>query len=172
MFRLFLGVVLGFILAAMPALASGPVGKQVNGKNVNPTVQQIDQKIAGQMMKIQSALNKGKITRAQAKTLKDGLQAVRKKEAGFFKQNKKHILTAEQQGQLDQMLLDNARNMPPDPLEINAAKKMPVDPLEKNKKMPVGSMDKMKLNRPPDPLEKNKKKLPDDPIESQGANVQ
>jgi ribosomal protein S6E (S10) len=129
MMRFFSGLALGLALAVMPALAAGPVCKSVKGKNIKPAVQQINMKIMGQTKKIQSALRAGKITPAQAKILREELQAVRKKEAGFFKQNKKNGLTADQQGQLDQMLLNNAKKMPVDPLESGGAN-MPNEPLD------------------------------------------
>ena len=156
MVRFFSGLALGLALAVMPALASGPVCKTVKGKNVKPAVQQVNMKIAGQTKKIQSALKAGKISQAQAKILRGELQAVRRKEAGFFKQNKKNILTADQQAQLNQMLLNNAKKLPPDPYEST---KLPDDPLDAKaaKQMPV------------EPLERSGANMPNEPLDSQGA---
>lgn len=53
---------------------------------------------------------------AQAKNLRDELQSIRKKEAGFFKQNGKHDLTADQQSQPNQMLDDNGKSLPDVPI--------------------------------------------------------
>jgi hypothetical protein len=183
MMRFFLGLVFGFTLTVMPALAAGPVTKPGKIAVIKSPLQQISMKMQEQSMRIQSALKAGKITAAQAKAMRDALQAARRKQSEFFRQNKKPVLTDAQQAQLNQMLDINAKNLPIDPLDSkkmpddpfgkNAGKKMPVDPLEKNKmKMPNHSLNKTKWNRPPDPLEKNKAQMPDEPLDSKAANIQ
>jgi len=158
MFRLSPVLVLGFILAAAPAFAA-PALKLAKGKSTASSFIPIDAKIRGQMLNIQRALMSGKITQAQAKTLKAELQAIQKKKAEFVKQNGKNVLSADQESQLNQMLLNNGKNLPDDPLE-RKTKSRPPDPLEKNlTKMPV------------DPLERNAKKLPVDPLDAKAANL-
>ena len=130
MSRLFPALVFSFILAAMPALAAGPARTAVKGKSVASAAQPIGAKIQGQMSRIQKALKSGKITPAQSKTLKEGLHAIQKKEADFIKQNGKGPLTADQQGQLDQMLFNNEKNLPDDPIGKKNANKMPDDPFK------------------------------------------
>ena len=109
MYRFIYGVVLALLLTAMPALAASTAGKAVKDKKTNVTLLPSDMKIRGQKMQIQSALKADKITQAQAKNLLSGIQEVQKKQADFFRQNGKHILTADQQGQLEQMLVDRPR---------------------------------------------------------------
>jgi hypothetical protein len=183
MLRFFFGVVLGLVLAVMPVLAAAAPVKVNNIKSaVNPSasssvsptnrsgqalskppmVQTIDMKIRAQRVKIQTALAAGTITKERAKTLSDGLHAVQKKQAEFLRQNGKRVLTADQQDQLDRMLMDNAKKMPPDPLDKN---KKPAASIG----FQGAALEKNKTSMPPDPLGKNK--IPPDPFGSQGANL-
>ena len=71
-------------------------------------VHKIHTRLRTQWMLLQQGLKSGKLTKDQAVSIRDSFRSIRQQEVSFFRQNKNHDLTADQQSQLNAMLDKNS----------------------------------------------------------------
>lgn len=84
----------GMVVAQTPVVSKTPV------VGTHPIPNDVNSKMRQAMELIHKDLHSGKITKAQADSLKQQVMAVRKQELGFFKANGNHQLTDTQKSQL------------------------------------------------------------------------
>jgi hypothetical protein len=83
--------------------SSSSSGASIPPRTLSP-LHQLSQKTWHQMIQIQMDLKSGKMTQAQAKTVRAQIKAVREQELGFLKANGNHQLTGDQFTQLNGQL--------------------------------------------------------------------
>jgi hypothetical protein len=103
-----LGLFLGSTLCAW---AASTTTTPVPYKSANPQTHQINLRLRNQWTLVQKGIKSGKFTKEQGASFRADLKSVREQEVGFFKQNKSHELTADQQSQLDASLDKNSSTL-------------------------------------------------------------
>ena len=94
----------GSVTFASPA----PSSTSKTSVNPRPLVHQFNLRLRNQWVLIQQGLKSGKLTKDQAISLRGNLKSARQQEVGFFKLNKNHDLSTDQQGQLNALLDKNS----------------------------------------------------------------
>lgn len=103
--------VLGFICSTGFALAAPSA--------TPPLVHAINQRQKTQWQLTQAGVKSGKLTKAQAQTIRVSLRKIRLQEFTFFKENKNHTLTTDQINQLNQSLNENSSVVGETPVTSN-----------------------------------------------------
>jgi hypothetical protein len=85
----------------------------------NPFTHEVHMRIENQWLRVQLREKTGKLTKDQAVTLRADLKSIRAKELAFYKQNKKHQLTANQENNLHEMLNKNSKTLGEVPITTN-----------------------------------------------------
>ena len=106
--------VYSFITLVLFAFSTGTVTASQSGTTRSASfgqhtpVHQFNSRIRNQRLLIQKGYKAGKLTKEQAETLSADLKAARIQVIAFFKQNRNHNLTIDQQTQLNQKLNRNS----------------------------------------------------------------
>ncbi len=94
-------------VAPMPTRVALPKGVVTP----NPALKNINIKMMEQMRDIAKAQHSGKITKDQAKVLRDKVKSIRKQQLDFMKANGKKAMTPDQESQINQALDANAKTL-------------------------------------------------------------
>ncbi len=95
--------------ANLPTPVSNNTFKPSNPK---PQLLLVNKNLKAQWLKITTDQRDGKLTAAQAKTLRENLKATRKQVSSFYKGNSNHDLTSDQTNQINQQIQTNAQSIP------------------------------------------------------------
>ncbi len=105
-------ITMGVSLAQATTSAPTPGPKAVSAPKAvvtpNPALKNINIKMMEQMRDIAKAQHSGKITKDQAKGLRDKVKSIRKQQLDFMKANGKKAMTPDQESQINQALDENA----------------------------------------------------------------
>ena len=97
-----------FVGASSLALADGTAAP---GKPSHPMIKEVHVRMHDQMMRIKEGVKSGKLTKDQAKALREVLKSVKTQMDADFQQNGKKELTEDQVKQLNQMLDENSKTI-------------------------------------------------------------
>ena len=114
---MFLGVSLSFAATSLPtpkAVKSFPTRVAMPKAVVtpNPAMRNVNMRMMEQMRDISRAVHSGKISKDQAKTLREQVKAIRKQQLDFMKLNGKRDMTPDQVSQINQALDANSKSIP------------------------------------------------------------